>query len=896
MTGMRTRRGGSLGEDPGLLPALVRSVLRARGENGWTVAQDGPWCRVDPAGRRLRPHGWKLHVSATPLAASLVLVRAAEVLVRARASFRFAGTLDLVGELVSARYDRGGGGRFITVYPDDDEHFRALAAELDAATDGLPGPGILCGRPYRAGSLVHYRYGAFTGASRLGNDGVIEPMMRTPEGGYVRDRRLARFTPPPWAAEPFPEPRVEPPPAPAAVFLDDRYVVRKALRYAYKGGVYLGTEEATGRRVVIKEARRHVGALLDGTDGADLLRHEAAMHAALAPLGVAPWALGLFEQGGNLFFAQEHIDGTTLREWVLRRPEPARAEILDIAMQVVAIVERVHQAGYVLRDLNPGHLMIGADGRLWLIDLETVARPGEPTRRALTAGYAGPEALDSDFVGPAPRQSSDLYSLGAVLFHLCSGADAVFAPERPEEHPAGDRLAELVTRALVARVETAPLTPLILGLTMRDADERWSVAAARQFLQGLPVGGIAPPGVEATADDDVVEKLLADGLAYLVNTMTPENPRHLWPAEDLHALNDPVNVQYGAAGVLGVLTRACAVRGEPRLSAAVGEAADWIAARLPADTPTLPGLYSGRSGTAWALLDAARLVDGEQADSALRLARDMPLRWPNPGVSHGASGAGLAQLHFWRVTGDADFLARAIEAAEGVRAAAMSSDVGVLWKVPADFESALAGATHLGYAHGVAGIGTFLLLAGQAADREDLRALAAESGETLVRTARLSGDGAWWPVSPAKNGAEEPYQPPHWCSGSSGIGTFLIRLWQATDDRRYLDLVERAAVEVYRRRWQLTLSACHGLAGNADFLLDLAAALGEPRYRQHAVDLVACAYARRTVRDGLTVLPDESMTAVSAGYGHGLAGMLGALLRLRHGGTRLWLPDNIEER
>ena len=83
----------------------------------------------------------------------------ADVLVEERASFKFAGALDRVALLTGGRADRGGGGKFITVYPDDPELFRRLARRLHAATLGLRGPRILSDRPYAPGSLVHDRYG-----------------------------------------------------------------------------------------------------------------------------------------------------------------------------------------------------------------------------------------------------------------------------------------------------------------------------------------------------------------------------------------------------------------------------------------------------------------------------------------------------------------------------------------------------------------------------------------------------------------------------------------------------------------------------------------------------------------------------------------------------------------
>lgn len=86
-------------------------------------------------------------------------------------------------------------------------------------------------------------------------------------------------------------------------------------------------------------------------------------------------------------------------------------------------------------------------------------------------------------------------------------------------------------------------------------------------------------------------------------------------------------------------------------------------------------------------------------------------------------------------------------------------------------------------------------------------------------------------------------------------------------------------------------AACHGLAGNAEFLLDLYAALGDARFHDQAGQLAACIRTRAVRRDGLLVVPDESLEAVTGGYQTGVAGTVGMLLRLRDGGPRLWMPD-----
>ncbi|MFD8827047.1 class IV lanthionine synthetase LanL [Streptomyces sp. NPDC059605] len=947
-----------------LLPGIVEGVLHRRGATGWAVDRGDFWCSVRPRGHRGAEQGWKLHLSATPLSAALVLAVASEVLVEERASFKFAGSVERVAELTGGRADRGGGGKFITVYPDDPDHFRRLARRLHAATFGLRGPGILSDRRYRPDSLVHYRYGVFRGVRTMTNDGDADVRLRRPDGGLEKDRRQAWTTTPDWAPPPFPDdPAPAKPPAPAkspspakspggpqvsaespagspapadspapeksprkkpVVLLNDRYVVSRAIRHAYKGGVYLATDRDTGREVVVKEARPYVGVRMDGTDLQDTLRHEAEMLDLMAPLGLTPARIDLFSQGGNLFLVQERVPGQTLRERMPERPVRDMAEFLDLARQVVDIVEGVHGTGHVLRDLSPNNLMVTPDGEVRLIDVEYLARQGVPVRRGYTPGYAGPEISSLvDYEPTAPEYEGDLYGLGAVLLHLVAGVDMLLVRD---ERPVGERTDALIALAVADRPWARPLLPLLLALCAADPAERWDLARVREALTAPhpePTAGTDHPeptagtgGTESVAGkgrtepgsgpgtapdlriaDGERDRLISDGLAYLLRTRGTGNGGHLWPINGFGATTDPLNVQYGAAGVLAVLTRAAATGGDAGLRDGTAELTQWIRERLAdpsagraADGTTLPGLHFGRSGTAWALLDAARLLgDGAAEAEASALARTVPVDWPNPDICHGTAGAGMAQLHFWRTTGDTEFLDRATACAKTLLAAAEDHPAGVIWPVPATFESNLAGARHYGFAHGIAGIGAFLLAAGNATGREDFLGAARTAGDTLVTLARVADGQARWAAGDRT--ADGVAGQTHWCSGSSGIGTFLIRLWRTTGDARHRDTAVLAAAGVRRAMWLSSPAACHGLAGNAEFLLDMAEALGDTHHRDRARELAQCIRARTVLRDGLLVVPDETLEAVVAGYQTGLAGTLGMLLRLRDGGPRLWMPD-----
>jgi serine/threonine protein kinase len=653
-----------------------------------------------------------------------------------------------------------------------------------------------------------------------------------------------------------------------------------------------------GTEVIIKHARKHVGARLDGTDSRDYLRHEAEMLDRFAALGLSPRQIALFEQQGDLFLAEDLIPGARLEKWASARtgPRPAGGlglpAVLELATRLAGVLATAHTTGLVLRDFNPNNLMVTPDEQFRLIDLEFAAAPGALAPRCLTPAYAAPEQVAAPAFGPVPGQEADLFSLGATLFYLLTGSHPLFPDDVPARRPLGERLTELISIMAAGNEPLAALTPLILGLMDEVPGRRWPVTRALEFLAGRehvrPASADAPAVPSGPPDLDA---LISDGLAHVLRTMTPGGPPRLWTSGAFGTDTDPCNVHHGAAGVLAVLTRAARAGEQPGLRDALVSAAGWIDERLDTIPRLLPGLYFGRSGTAWALHDAAAcLGDAELASRAIGLAERVPVTgWGNPDICHGLAGAGLAHLHLWHATGLDSLRQRAMRCAEAVLGAARGDGTETLWPVPATFESALAGTEHYGFAHGVAGAGAFLMYAAAAGNQDRFLSGAVAAGHTLCRAARRDADRAWWPASAKPDPAEPDIQ--HWCSGASGIGTFLIRLWRVTGDERFLDLAERAAVTVRLRRWHAGNSVCHGLAGDGEFLLDMAQFTGQPKYLDWAGEMAALIWARRVYLDGLAVTHGDDPIQVTADFSTGQSGVLGFLIRLRHPRPRSWLPD-----
>lgn len=911
---------------PSSLPLrdLVTMLLPGTTSAEWRIREDRQWCHVTPVDYPSRVQGWKLHISATWLSAPVVLYQAAQVLIEHQCAFKVAKDLHQVLELTSKRTEPAQAGKVITVYPRDDAQLRTLAPLLDQATAGLPGPVILSDRPYREGSLVHYRYGAFAGVPVLNNDGSMEARLEAPDGRLVEDQRRPWFCPPAWAAPPFEEAAPRQPadqPAKAKpVLLGGRYRVERAIVRSGRGGVYRAVDQEVGDRVIVKQARAHISGLNLTGDARDALRHEAAMLEALA--GLVPAKRDSFDQGQHSFLVMEELPGQVLADWARQwwrpwRPErppspvveppqvegPPVDEVRALAIQLVDLLAEVHQRGFVFRDLTPNNVMVLPDGTLRLIDVELVARPGQLVSTAYTPGFSAPEVMRASRVTPAPGREADCYSLGALLCFLATCAVPAFLPDRPTQPPGGrtyqHRVATTLEYAAARNPAAQFLFPAVVGLTSDDPAQRWTVDQVRRFLDRTdrePGRSLAAtePAVVVRADGRLEperqQRLLDDGLAALVEAVSNHTGERLVPTDEAWGGRaDPCAVQHGAAGVLEVLVRAGELTGDERIVDAVRRAASWIDRRRTMATQLLPGLYFGRSGTAWALYSAARLLDDAAlAEHAVELLTALPVRWPNPDIAHGAAGLGMAHLRLWYETKEPVLLERVNDAADHLLAQARYQGERIFWRVDPEFDSALAGLAAYGFAHGVAGIGAFLLAVAQATGRPDCRRAAEAAGETLVAGAIRDKRGTYWPDS--LSGPHDDDMRYVWCNGASGIGTFLIRLWQETGDARYRQLAHEAAIAVRHTRWLAGVSACHGAAGNGEFLLDLAAILGGP-YRAWSEELAAILYTRAVLRDGRLLPADELGPTINLDFNTGLGGVAGFLIRLRHGGTRWFMVD-----
>jgi formylglycine-generating enzyme required for sulfatase activity len=252
----------------------------------------------------------------------------------------------------------------------------------------------------------------------------------------------------------------------------DDYVVLRKLGQGSTGQVYLAEDSVLARPIAIK----FIGADPDPAARQRFLMEARAAARIQHPNVVSIYRVG--ELGDRPYIVSELVRGTALSD--VARPTPwSRA--LGIAIDLGRGLAAAHRCGVVHCDIKPSNVMMTEDGVAKLVDfgLAHVLREGaDDTSGSLsgTPDYMAPEVWNGK---PASRRS-DVYSVGAVMFELISGAP-------PFAGTALDELARVLAERDAPALDTEPrLAALVARCLARDPEQRFpSGEELREALERL---------------------------------------------------------------------------------------------------------------------------------------------------------------------------------------------------------------------------------------------------------------------------------------------------------------------------------------------------------------------------------------------------------------------------
>src|SRR6266581_175074 len=213
-----------------------------------------------------------------------------------------------------------------------------------------------------------------------------------------------------------------------------RYEVREHIATGGMASVFKTWDHRVERLVAIKVLRS-----LDKNDlrAVERFRREARAAAALAhPNAVTIY--DFIEELSQYFLVMEYIHGPTLKKEIIDRRHLQALETLEIAAQVCAVLQVAHTRGFIHRDIKPQNIMLVSTNastpgvnsllvKLTDFGIVRVAEDAGLTNSGIvlgTADYLSPEQAR----GEKLTASSDLYSLGVVMFEMLAGRPPFIGP------------------------------------------------------------------------------------------------------------------------------------------------------------------------------------------------------------------------------------------------------------------------------------------------------------------------------------------------------------------------------------------------------------------------------------------------------------------------------------
>ena len=235
------------------------------------------------------------------------------------------------------------------------------------------------------------------------------------------------------------------------------------------GEVYLAQDTKLQRRVALKLVRA-------GMDSADLVsrfRHEERILASLNHPNIAQLFGAGIAAGDIPYFAMEYVEGVRIDEYCKANALSARAR-LELFRKVCAAVHYAHQRLVIHRDLKPSNILVTADGEPKLLDFgiaklvegQDAFTQVQTLAGVMTPDYASPEQIR----GEAMTTSSDVYSLGVLLYEILTGR----RPYRLKTRSAAE-----IARAITDQEPERPSTAIAKG----DGSSKLEIRNSK-FLKG----------------------------------------------------------------------------------------------------------------------------------------------------------------------------------------------------------------------------------------------------------------------------------------------------------------------------------------------------------------------------------------------------------------------------
>lgn len=210
--------------------------------------------------------------------------------------------------------------------------------------------------------------------------------------------------------------------------LDGKYKILSEIGHGGMSTVYMAINEKANKTWAVKEVRKSgvmdfeavKQSLIVETDLLKRLRHPNL-----------PTIVDVIEEEDVFLIVMDYVEGNSLRVLLEEQGSLPEDYVIEWAKQLLDVLSYLHAQTppIIYRDMKPANIILKPDGNLSLIDFGTArefkADKTEDTACLGTVGYAAPEQFGG--LGQTDERT-DIYGLGATLYHLLTGHNPSLPP------------------------------------------------------------------------------------------------------------------------------------------------------------------------------------------------------------------------------------------------------------------------------------------------------------------------------------------------------------------------------------------------------------------------------------------------------------------------------------
>lgn len=606
------------------------------------------------------------------------------------------------------------------------------------------------------------------------------------------------------------------------------YIIVKSLKESQKNDVikclYIKSLTDFGF-CVIKEGTNGDTKDKDGRDIRDRLIWQQQLHEMLQDKVRMPRYFGSFEENENYYLVMEYIRGKSLYRLFRDKCKEIREALicesksglvfLDYLLQIITILNTLHQQQIVHRDATPNNFLIMPGGKVAIIDMELSYSlkqqlPSPPFQLG-TFGYMSPEQE----AGQLPSIKDDVFSVGAIMLQMWTS----ISPSKL----VNALLPELINKVNFF-ITDREIANTVVKCLHPDTNLRPSLQSIHQVINQYRnhlKKGVTRPRAQATwLTKDQILSTVQEAIGTLASPLMAD-PEKGWFSENMQSASDSekgkinkawyASYNRGAIGVIYMLGQAKSVGLD--VNAALPTVQQGLSLvhkkYINKSNNVPPGLHFGSDGIAACLITA--IYNG--------LLQPLPeyFEWTDKllgketssiNIMQGVAGQGIANLLY-------NSYVKSSKASERLHQYANY----LLEKQNKDgtwIQSHKHNTKRVtrGFGNGMAGIIYFLLEYDRYFPRKETAAAAQRGLYWLIKNARKKKSATQWLSSTGKE--VEPW----WCEGAIGVAQTFLKAYQHFGESIYK---EYAIGALYNHDHHVTdnnLSQCHGLSGLGEVYLE----------------------------------------------------------------------------